>query len=118
MTERDGDDAIMRKINCIKRANTCFIALTNVPGGSGVKIFEYNKVDNCFYWVEGIKSYENTIAVPNLVDISEEEEFQYMLVHDDSFGLTYKEMKEVQRQMISCMNISKHFLQNIHPIYV
>lgn len=107
-----------RKFNCIVRDKICFIALSNFQSGSGVKVFEYNKVDNCFYWVDGVKSTGNKIAVPNLVDISEEEEFQYSLVHDDSFGFTFNEMKEVQRQMISYSNLPKHFIQDVHRIVI
>ena len=108
----------MRKFNCIVRDKICFIALSNSQSSSGVKIFEYNKVDNCFYWVEGVKSTGNKIAVPNLCSISEEEEFQYLLVHDDSFGFKLNEMKIVQRQMILYSKLPKNFVQHVCEFHI
>lgn len=108
----------MRNFNCIVRKNSCYIVVADFNTGSGLKIFEYNKVDNCFYWVENVKSTGNKFAVPNLFDISEEEEFQYSLVHDDSLGFTFNEMKIVQRQMILYSNLPKHFIKDVHRIVI
>ncbi|HGX4521702.1 hypothetical protein GNZ01_07350 [Escherichia coli] len=104
----------MRKFNCIVRNDECSIMVSDLQSGSSLNFFEYRKSNNSFFWMVGI----DIIAVPNLFDISEEDEFQYMIVHDDSLGLTLEEMKEVQRQMISYSSLPKYFVQNVYQIYV
>lgn len=107
----------MRKFNCIVRKNSCYIVVADFNTGSGLKIFEYRKCDNSFHWKLGARKTK-TISVPNLCSFSEEEEFQYLLVHDDSLGFTFGDMKEVQKQMISHCHLPKNFVQHVCEFHI
>lgn len=71
----------------------------------------YDSETKSFCYVDFISS----IPIPNIVNMTEEEEFQYSLVYEDIWGIEwdYYRMKSFQESLISCIDKQPYTLINL-----